>query len=248
MPHDSTHLIGAPFWIETLQPQVSEAAKYYSQLFDWTVDAPGGNDSLFFARLDGQRVAGLAQAPEGVPATWLIHVRVDDIDRSIAEAEAAGGTCLLPTLNCGSGVRAAILADPSGIPFCVNDGEASTGVEIAGVVGTWSMASLHSPNRQSSQHFYGALFGWELHEVPGAPFSKWSLDGHTVGLLSDAKDAPAHWAINIAISDANTTAALAASLGGTVVIGPFDTENHRNTVIADPAGAVLACSATLPSS
>ncbi|GAA1555579.1 VOC family protein [Brevibacterium picturae] len=245
MPHDSTHGIGTPFWIETLQPNVSEAVEFYGQLFGWTVDDPGADDSVLVARLDGRRVAGIAQAPDAVPATWLIHVRVDDTDASIAEAQAAGGSCLLPSLERGSGGRVAILADPSGIPFCVNDGQSAKGVEVAGETNTWSMASLHSPDGRASQRFYGALFDWELHEVSGAPFSRWSLDGHTIGLLSDAGDAPAHWAVNIAISDADTTAALAVSLGGTVVLEPFDTESHRNVVVADPAGAVLACSAAV---
>lgn len=107
------------------------------------------------------------------------------------------------------------------------------------------MASLHTSDSRSSQDFYGALIGWEPHEVSWAPFSRWSLDEHTIGLLSDAGDAPPHWAINIAISDADTTAALVESLGGTVVLEPFDTESHRNVVIADPAGAVLACNAAV---
>lgn len=245
MPHASTHGIGTPFWIETLQPDVSEAVEFYSQLFGWTVECLGEDDSVHVARLDGQRVAGIVQAPAAVPAGWLLHVRVDDIDRSIAEAEAAGGSALLPSLEQRSGGRVAILADPSGIPFCINDGQGTEGVEVAGETNTWSMASLHSPDSRSSQDFYGALFGWELHEVSGAPFSRWSLDGHTIGLLSDAGDAPPHWAVNIAVSDADTTAALVESLGGTVVLEPFDTESHRNVVIADPTGAVLACSAAV---
>ncbi|SDS26057.1 hypothetical protein SAMN04489751_1608 [Brevibacterium sandarakinum] len=244
MANDSTHWIGAPFWIETLQPNVSEAAEFYTQLIGWAVEDPGENDNVLVARLDGQSVAGIAQAPRAVPAGWLIHILVDDVDASIAEAETAGGSCLLPSLEQNSGGRVAILADPSGIPFCVNDGQGVEGAEIVGETNSWSMSSLHSPDARASQDFYGALFGWELHEVSGAaPFSRWSLDGHTIGLLSDAGNAPPHWAVNVAISDADTTAALVESLGGTVVLEPFDTESHRNVVIADPAGAVLACSA-----
>lgn len=247
MANDSSYPFGTPFWIETLQPNVSEAAEFYTQLFAWAVEDLGEKNRALIARLDGQSVAGITQAPGAVPAGWLIHVLVDDVDASIAEAQAAGGSCLLPSLDQNSGGRVAILADPSGIPFCVNDGEGVEGAEIVGETNTWSMSSLHSPDARTSQDFYGALFGWELHEVSGAPFSRWSLDGHTIGLLSDAGDAPPHWAVNVAISDADTTAALVESLGGTVVLEPFDTETHRNVVIADPAGAVLACSAEQPS-
>ncbi|MDN6530220.1 MAG: hypothetical protein L0K67_14275 [Brevibacterium sp.] len=96
MPHGSTHRIGAPFWIETCQPNVSEAAEFYGQLGEWTVGAQA-RTTMFastgrrVAGWQGRRVAGSArcrrpsgsgvrQAPASVPPTWLIHVRVDDVD------------------------------------------------------------------------------------------------------------------------------------------------------------------------
>lgn len=55
MPHGSTHRIGAPFWIETCQPNVSEAAEFYGQLVEWTVGAQAR--TTMFAST-GRRVAG----------------------------------------------------------------------------------------------------------------------------------------------------------------------------------------------
>lgn len=243
MSQGSTHPIGAPFWIETLQPSVPDAVDFYAQLFGWTVDEPGGNDRAFVARLAGLRVASVRACPASVPSGWLIHVRVEDVDDTIAAVLAAGGTCLLPELERGAAGRVAVLADSSGVPFCVNDGGSAEGVETSSRVGSWSMASLHTPDRESARTFYGAVFEWQLDDVPGAPFSRWILAGQTLGLLSAGDDSPPHWAINIAIRDADTVAVLVESLGGTVIFGPFDTEGHRNVVIADPAGAVLACSA-----
>lgn len=267
MPQDSTYPIGAPFWIETLQSDVPAAAEYYRQLFDWTVDGAVGEGSalagtdhdgvagdgesgdVLGARLDGKQVAGIRQAPDGVPAAWLIHIRVADVDATLTTAEALGGSCLLPALGHRSSrsrpprARVAVLADPSGIAFCISDAAAGAGAESIAEVGAWSTASLHAPDARVAQDFYGGLFGWDLHEVADAPFSRWSLHERTVGLLSDTEDAPPHWAVTIAIDDADTTAALVESLGGAFIAEPFDTESHRNTVIADPAGAVLSCSA-----
>lgn len=245
MHEESIDRIGAPFWIEALQPNVAEASEFYDQLFDWTAEESSRHPGARILRSKGSRVAGLVPLPTGVPPTWLVHIRVEDVDAMIAEAEGAGGSCLHPSLESSLPGRVAVLADPSGVPFCVNDAPSGGGVEVMGTIDSWSMASLHTPDAQSAQDFYGALFGWELHEVPDAPFSRWSSGEATVGLLSAAGEAPPHWAITIAISDADTTAALAASLGGSVVLEPFDTQSHRSTVIADPAGAVLACSAEL---
>lgn len=55
MPHGSTHRIGAPFWIETCQPNVSEAAEFYGQLVEWTVGAQAR--TTMFAST-GRRVGG----------------------------------------------------------------------------------------------------------------------------------------------------------------------------------------------
>lgn len=243
MSHDSTHPISAPFWIETLQPSVPDAVDFYTQLFGWTVDDIGENNQALVARLEGLRAAGICAGPESAPPAWLIHIRVDDVDDTLAEVLEAGGTCLLPSVERGTAGRTAVLADPSGIAFCANEGGIAEGVETSSQAGSWSMASLHTPNRESAQSFYGSVFGWELEDCLGEPFSRWSLNGQTLGLLSAGDDTPPHWAVNIAISDADATAALVESLGGTVIIGPFDSESHRNVVIADPAGAVLACSA-----
>lgn len=72
MPHGSTHRIGAPFWIETCQPNVSEAAEFYGQLVEWTVGAQarttmfastgrrvGGSEGRRVAGSEGRRVGAL---------------------------------------------------------------------------------------------------------------------------------------------------------------------------------------------
>jgi predicted enzyme related to lactoylglutathione lyase len=52
--------------------------------------------------------------------------------------------------------------------------------------------------------------------------------------------------INIAVDNADA-AERATSLGGHTLLPPFDAPGSRNTVIADPQGGVLACSAPAPS-
>ena len=55
----------------------------------------------------------------------------------------------------------------------------------------------------------------------------------------------AGWVVNFWVPDADTAAAAAERLGGTVLAGPFDTPISRDAVIADPAGAVFTVS-TVP--
>lgn len=248
MPPEDHYPAGSPCWIETWQPEPYAAVRFYESMFGWhvhevPVTGPGSEDpdEYYLAHQHGQRVAGIGQAPEGFPAAWMMQVRVDDLDATIAHAEAAGGSCLQTPLDRGPEGRVAVLADAAGVPFGIRE---AAGAELVGESGTWAMTSLHSAEPRRAQRFYTTVFGWELHQGTGEPFSRWFLDGQVIGLLAAAEgDTPEHWSVNIAVDDADVTAERATALGGSAVIPPFDTPGFRNTVIADPQGGVLACSA-----
>jgi predicted enzyme related to lactoylglutathione lyase len=55
---------------------------------------------------------------------------------------------------------------------------------------------------------------------------------------------PPHWSVNFGVGDPDAVAQHATSLGGDVLMAPFDTPGFRNAVIADPQGGVIAVSAT----
>ncbi|CAM01958.1 hypothetical protein A8924_3064 [Saccharopolyspora erythraea NRRL 2338] len=251
MAEKDDYLAGAPCWVDTLQPDPRAALRFYGQLFGWSFDEatpmPTGlvEGEYFTARLGGHRVAGIGQAPPASPAMWMTHVRVDDLEQAVVRAEAAGGTHLLRPTDTGSDGRLAVLKDSTGVPFCLWQAGARTGAELVGEPGTWAMSSLHSTDPEQAQSFYGAAFGWELEPVPGAPFSKWLLAGQVVALLTatDGLAVPPHWSINFAVRDADAIAEHATSLGGKVLMAPFDTTGFRNAVITDPQGGVIAVSA-----
>ena len=251
MPKKDHYLAGAPCWVDTLQPDPRAALQFYGQLFNWSFDDPTpmptglAEGEYFTARLDGHRVAGIGQAPPASPPAWMTHVRVDDIELAVARAEEIGGRHLVPSTDAGSDGRLAVLTDPTGVPFCLWQADGRTGAELVSEPNTWAMSSLHSPDPERAQDFYGTAFGWELEPVPGAPFSKWQLSGQVVAILTatDGGAVPPHWSINFAVHDADAIAEHAASLGGKILMAPFDTPGFRNAVIADPQGGVIAVSA-----
>ncbi|QUH01977.1 VOC family protein [Saccharopolyspora erythraea] len=251
MTKNNHYLAGAPCWVDTLQPDPRAALHFYGPLFGWSFDdatpmpAGLGEGEYFTARLGEHRVAGIGQAPPASPATWMTHVGVDDIALAIVRAEAAGGTPLVRPTDAGSDGRLAVLTDSTGVPFCLWQAGERTGAELVGEPGTWAMSSLHSTDPEQAQGFYGAAFGWEPEPVPGAPFSKWRLAGRVVAVLTatDGVAVPPHWSVNFAVRDADAIAEHATSLGGKVLMAPFDTPGFRNAVITDPQGGVIAVSA-----
>jgi hypothetical protein len=51
-----------------------------------------------------------------------------------------------------------------------------------------------------------------------------------------------HWSVDFWVADADATVEHAARLGGTVVLGPFDSPGFRSAVLSDPQGAAFSVS------
>ena len=242
---------GAPCWVDTFQPDPHAALQFYGPLFGWVFDegAPmlGGLDGEYFAaRLDGRLVTGIGQAPPSSPAVWSTYVRVDDVAQTLARAEQAGGARLAGPLDARAEGRLAVLADATGVPFCLRQDSRRVGAELINEPNAWAMSSLHTTDLERAEAFYGAVFGWELAPVSGASLLQWTLSGQVVAVATatDGIAVPPHWSVSFAVRDADATAEHAGALGGTVLMAPMDTPGFRSAVIADPQGGVIAVSAT----
>jgi uncharacterized protein len=242
--------VGAPCWVDTLQPDPRAALGFYGPLLGWQFDdpvpMPGGLGGEYFpARVDGRLVSGIGQAPPGSPAVWSTYVRVDDAEGALERARQEGGTALAGPLDAGEDGRLAVLADATGVPFCLWQAGRRPGAELVGEPGAWAMSSLHTPDLERARAFYGAVFGWELAPVPGAAYAAWRLAGEVVAVATatDGVAVPPHWSVNFVVRDADAVAEHAVALGGGVVLAPMDTPGLRNAVIADPQGGFIAVSA-----
>jgi predicted enzyme related to lactoylglutathione lyase len=241
---------GVPCWVDTFQPDPRAALRFYGPLFGWNFDEaaamPTGLEGDYFAaRVAGRLVTGIGQAPPSSPPVWSTYVRVDDLEQTLARAEEAGGARLAGPLDAGADGRLAVLGDATGVPFCLWQARRRAGAELVNEPNAWAMSSLHSTDPERAQAFYGAVFGWELEPVPGAPFSQWRLSDQVVAVITttDGVTVPPHWSVNFAVSDADAIAEHAAALGGSVLMAPMDTPGFRSAVIADPQGGVIAISA-----
>ncbi len=250
MTNRETHSVGAPCRVDTFQPDPRAAMDFYGPLFGWSFDDPtpmpaGLEGDYFAARLDGRRVAGIGQAPPSSPPMWNTHVRVDDVGETLARAEQAGGTRLAGPFGAGADGVLAVVADATGVPFCLWQGGESDGDELANEPNSWAMSSLHTTDVERAQAFYGAMFDWQLEPVPNAAFSLWRRAGRVVAVVTatDGVAVPPHWSVNFAVRDADTIAQHAVALGGTLLMAPMNTPGFRSAVIGDPQGGFIAVSA-----
>ena len=259
---------GVPCWVEALQPDPRAAVDFYGSLFGWEFDGPGPMDGglpgeYFVAQLKGRDVAGIGSLPElRTPPTgsWNTYVRVDSADEAAERATAAGGSLLAGPLDAPPAGRLAVLLDPTGAAFCVWEADARTGAQLINEPGTWAMSSLHTPDPERANEFYGALFGWrpEPFGPPDGAVTLWRLPGYVGGepqqpvprdvvavmtpTGDEAPDVPPHWNVNFWVQDANAIVERAAGLGGRIIAPVFDTPGFRNAVVADPQWAVFSIS------
>ena len=263
MSHPHQYLVGVPCWIETLQPDIPAAQRFYGELFGWTFDqAITGDDQHGDARLRGQTVAGISQAPDVLPtAVWITYVAVDGLQDALQRAIDAGATVLDEPVTLADERRLAVIADPEGVAIGLSQAQDLGGAQVVNEPGAWTMSALHSADAQRAAAFYGAVFGWQLETREDWPVGLWRRPGyagpHTspalppdlVAVLAQTNpdEVPPHWAVNVQVHDVDDAVRQAQTLGAALVVSPVDTATARSAAIQDPQGAVIAISAPLRS-
>ena len=116
---------GAPSWFELFTRDYTGALDFYRSVFNWKTEVEGDTDEFRYSTLrdpaaSDRQLAGVMDAstflPEGVPAHWSIYWDVIDVDASVAEVIALGGSVMDAPMDSPYG-RMASVADPSGAMF-----------------------------------------------------------------------------------------------------------------------------------
>jgi predicted enzyme related to lactoylglutathione lyase len=239
---------GVPCWVDTWQAEVPAA--FYSGLFGWEAQV-GDEYTLFTHR--GLDVAG-AGARAGATPAWTTYVWVDDADALAERAVTAGGSLVAEPFASLDGGRMAIVADPAGAVIGAWQLGEHRGARVVNEPGAWAMSALSTPDPEGARRFYGDVFGWTSEFGPATMF-------HVPGFVGGEPSQPvprdvvaamvpgeqAAWSVDFWVPDVDVAAARTAELGGTVLSPPADALVGRNTVVADPAGAVISLSQVLVS-
>lgn len=268
-----TYPAGVPSWVDTEQPDLPAAQRFYGELFGWsftTATPPQAPVQYSIATLDGQDVAGLAAAASGAEPVWNTYIAVDDADGTVEQVRAAGGRVVAEPADAGEGGRAAALADPWGAEFGVWQAKRRLGVQVVNVPGAWNFSDLRTSDPREID-FYAGLFGWEVDELGFATLVRRPGYGDHLEATVDPdirkrqegivappgfEDAIAwvgapvpgqrpHWHVSFTVADRDETASLAERLGASVV-STEDSQWTRTALIRDPQGALFTASQFTP--
>jgi predicted enzyme related to lactoylglutathione lyase len=111
--------------------------------------------------------------------------------------------------------------------------------------GTPCWVDLAVPDIEAAEKFYGALFGWEIPELPNSAemggYRRAKKGGKDVAgvypLMEEGQ--PSAWATYVAVDDAPATGAAIKENGGSAIVEPMDIGMGHMAVFTDPSGAVF---------
>lgn len=268
-----TYPQGVTCWVDTRQPDVDAATRFYAELFGWTfADAmpPDAPERYVIAQLGGRDAAGIGGPGDG-PATWSTYVAVDDCDTTARAFADAGATILVEPVDAGPGGRTSTIADPQGAVLHLWQARARPGAQALNEPGAWNFSDLRTPDPAGAATFYSGVLGWQVEDqgwatsikVPGygdhlestvdpdirsrqahAPEGFADVIG---GMARTGDDESAHWHVTFTVADRDATVATAERLGA-VVLSTSEDDWTRKAVLRDPQGAVFTASQFAPKS
>lgn len=112
--------------------------------------------------------------------------------------------------------------------------------------GAFTWIELATSDQNGAKRFYCDLFGYSIVDYPMGPsgiYTMFQIGGKDAGAAytmgaEESASMPPHWNLYIGVDNADEAAALVTSLGGTVLMPPFDVQDAgRMAVCHDPTGA-----------
>jgi len=110
--------------------------------------------------------------------------------------------------------------------------------------GTPCWVDLATPDLEAAERFYGAVFGWEIPELPNSAemggYRRAKLGGRDVAgampLMQEGQ--PPAWSTYISVDDADAIARAVQENGGTMIAEPMQVADYgRLAIFTDPEGA-----------
>ena len=200
-------------------------AAFYGELFGWGLQAvPGGGYTTIDTRGGGGINGGIGKSQTGEP--WsAIYVETADVQATLDQANALGGTTAMPVADVGGAATIARFRDPDGLlvglvqapaePARRDEPSSSAG---SGEAADWF--EILGSDAARTQQFYADLFGWTVDSsgFPGYAVVDTGERGIQGGIGGGLE---ARWAtVYAAVADLDQTLARAEKLGGSRIFAP----------------------------
>lgn len=116
---------GAMVWCDLASRDPEVATGFYSGVFGWMASPhgdPASGYTVFGLSSEPSAAGGMYQLTDAfgdTPSHWTIYFSVNDVEASAAQAEALGGTVLMPPTDFPGVGRFSLVQDPQGARFAI---------------------------------------------------------------------------------------------------------------------------------
>jgi len=119
--------VGAFCWEELMTSDPEAAAKFYTQLFGYSVESHdmGPMGTYRILKRGDRQTAGIMKTPANVPAPphWLTYLNVKDVDASTRNAKEIGAKVMMEPMDIPNIGRFSVVADPTGAAVALFTGK-----------------------------------------------------------------------------------------------------------------------------
>lgn len=114
---------GALSWNELASPDLDAAARFYAELFGWTIESLPDSPMPYLMIQNADKGNGGIRGvmPPETTSHWLVYFGIDDIAAGVAKVSELGGTQIVPPTSIGTGTIA-VARDPQGAAFALYAG------------------------------------------------------------------------------------------------------------------------------
>lgn len=245
---------GSFVWHDLYTFEPDKAKPFYRDLFGWTInDIDMGGGNVYSMAVNGEYGIGgfgpLSTEIDPHPY-WNVYLSTDDIDKTLADITANGGSIVHPGYDIPNVGRMAFCRDNQGANFSPFQGSGSRPMapwppkNPSGGEVVWHDHMSDDP--AAAARFYGTVFGLEVLDWSAPDFVCWGLqkDGATVGVIlqKPQPDVPTMWTTYIeSPAPIDELMAKVTELGGINITGKMHHPGFGDfVVIEDPSGGVLS--------
>lgn len=250
---------GKFIWCELMTTDMQAASDFYAKVVGWSakrMPMPGADNfeyGIFDTRAGDEDcgVAGFMTIPPEMaghmPPNWTGYVGVDDVDETVRQFEAEGGSVRRPAEDIPDVGRFAVVADPHGAVICIMTPKPMDNpppMAAMGTPGTFGWHELYAGEAQEALAFYGKVFGWALdHAMDMGDMGKYLIFAHNGqpigGMMTRPPQVPVPcWAYYVNVPSVQQAVTTIEASGGKVIFGPQEVPGGSFIINAiDPQGA-----------
>lgn len=254
MPEITRHEEGNFSYGDLQTSDLDAATTFYVDLFGWKYDdalmSDNPNDIYRMFTQNGKVVCAVSKqmaevAQAGVPPMWNVYFTVADVDLKAKEAEAAGGSLLMPPFDVFDSGRMTVISDPAGGVISLWQPKESIGSYVMHEPNTLDWPEGGSTDVAKAKAFYQQVMGWTSEDMDmgmddGSKYTLYSNDGEYVAGMMPSMMPMSYWSLYFMVDDCKGMTDRARSLGAQVMVDCQVAEGVGTfSMLADPQGAMF---------